>query len=394
MSWLEVSCMELRSEFIRLALVEGANVSALCRRFAVSRKTGHKWLARHRAGEGVADRPRRPASSPGQTLAAAEAAVLALRERHPSWGGRKLRRRLLDVGQQGVPAASTITAILSRHGCLDPAAAGKPATTRFEHDRPNALWQMDFKGHFGLSSAPQRCHPLTMLDDHSRYAVCVHACADEATGTVRDRLVATFRRYGLPERMNMDNGSPWGSGPGQPWTPLTVWLLRVGVGISHSRPYHPQTNGKDERFHRTLKRDVLHGRGFADLAACQRAFDGFRETYNAERPHEALNLGVPASRYQASALTCPETLPAIEYDPADQVRRVQQGGWISFRGHSLRLPHAFAGQPVAVRPTTTDGVWDAVFIRHQITQFDLRSPEPCQQPVTHVPEHLSPMCPV
>ena len=194
--------------------------------------------------------------------------MFALREQHPSWGGRKLRRRLLDVGQQGVPAASTVTAILSRHGCLDPAAAGKPATTRFEHDRPNALWQMDFKGHFGLSATAQRCHQLTMLDDHSCPAVCVRACADEATGTVRDHLVTTFRRYGRPKRMNMDNGSPWGSGPGQPWTPLTVCLLQLGVGISHSRPYHPQTNG-------TLKRDVLHGRSFADLAACQCAFDGF-----------------------------------------------------------------------------------------------------------------------
>ena len=101
-----------------------------------------------------------------------------------------------------------------------------------------------------------------------------------------------------------------------------------------------------------------------------------RETYNAEGPHEALKLGVPASRYRASVLTYPETLPAIEYDPTNQGRRVQQGGWISFRGHSLRLPHAFAGQPVALRPTTTDGVWDAVFIRHHVTQLDLRSPEP------------------
>lgn len=391
--------MESRLEFIRLASAEGANVSALCRRFAVSRKTGHKWLARHRAGGGAADQPRRPRSSPGQTPAGVEAAVLAVRAEHPSWGGRKLRRRLLDLardkgrdgGQQDVPAASTVTAILGRRGCLGLDGAQAPATGRFEHDRPNALWQMDFKGHFALSAgapAALRCHPLTLLDDHSRYAVCLRACADEATATVRDRLVAAFRRYGLPERMNMDNGSPWGSGPGQPWTPLTVWLLLVGVAVSHSRPYHPQTNGKAERFHRTLKRDVLFGRSFSDLPACQAAFDGFRETYNALRPHEALGLAVPASRYRASERSYPEALPAVEYDPADQVRRVQQGGWVSFRGRALRLPHAFAGQPVALRPTVTDGVWDAVFIRHTLAQLDLRETVPTQQPVTYVPKHV------
>jgi transposase InsO family protein len=320
-----------------------------------------------------------------------EAAVVTLREQRPSWGGRKLRRRLLDQGHDGVPAASTITSILSRHGCIEPAdRAGHTPLTRFEHDRPNALWQVDFKGHFATGAG--RCHPLTVLDDHSRYAVCLSACGDEVTATVRDRLVATFRRHGLPERMNMDNGSPWGGSwsdtPGRRYTPLTVWLLRLGVRFSHSRPYHPQTNGKDERFHRTLKRDVLHGRIYADLAACQRAFDGFREIYNAERPHEALGLAVPASRYRGSPRDYPETLAPIEYDPIDHVRRVQNGGWISFKGHEIRLPKALVGQPVALRPTNTDGVWDAVFIAHRVAQIDLRDPVQAQQPVTHVPEQV------
>ncbi len=388
MPWREVSCMESRAEFVRLACLSDANVSALCRRFAISRKTGYKWLARHRADGDLRERSRRPAASPGRTPAGIEAAVLTLRAQRPSWGGRKLRRRLLDQGHEAVPAASTISAILSRHGCIDPAESARHTPlTRFEHERANALWQMDFKGHFALASAG-RCHPLTVLDDHSRYAVCLSACADEVTATVRDRLVATFRRHGLPERMNMDNGSPWGDAPGRRYTPLTVWLLRLGVRFSHSRPYHPQTNGKDERFHRTLKRDVLHGQSYADLAACQRAFDAFREVYNAERPHEALKLAVPASRYCASPRDYPEVLAAIEYDPTDQVRRVQHGGWISFQGREIRLPQAFAGQPIALRPTNTDGVWDAVFIAHRVSQIDLRGPMQPQQPVTYVPEQV------
>lgn len=384
--------MESRIEFLRLAGLEGSNISALCRRFGISRKTGYKWLGRAADGEAVSDRSRRPLGSPHRTGAEIEAHVVALRQDHASWGGRKLRRCLLDRGHPRVPAASTITAILERHGLIDASQSpGHQAFTRFEHEHPNALWQMDFKGHFAIGQG--RCHPLTVLDDHSRYVVCLSACANEVTGTVKDRLVATFRRHGLPQRMNMDNGSPWGDGPGTRYTPLTVWLLRLGVCFSHSRPYHPQTNGKDERFHRTLKRDVLFGRSYADLAACQKAFDRFRAVYNSERPHEALDLAVPASRYRVSVRDYPETLPVIDYDPADCVRCVQQGGWISFKGRDIHLPKAFAGHPVAIRPTTTDGLWNVTFIAERIAQIDLRYPSN-PKPVTHVPEHLLPLSPV
>jgi hypothetical protein len=231
---------------------------------------------------------------------------------------------------------------------------------------------MDFKGQFAAGAG--RCHALTVLDDHSRYAIGLSACGDERTGTVRDRLVAAFRRHGLPERMNMDNGPPWGDGAGSRYTPLTVWLLRLGIRFSHSRPYHPQTNGKDERFHRTLKRDVLFGRSYADLVTCQDAFDRFREIYNHERPQEALDLAVPASRYRMSLRDYPETLAPVAYDPTDHVRRVQHGGWLSFNGHHIRISRAFAGQAVALRPTQTDGVWDVVFIAEPIAQIDLPKP--------------------
>ena len=379
--------MQSRLEFIRLLESGDVTVSALCRRFGISRKTAYKWRARHRDGSDLAERSRRPSNSPGQTPPEVQAAVLALRAEQPSWGGRKLRRRLLDKGLTGVPSASTITAILHRQGGIDPALSQQHVPlTRFEHPRPNALWQMDFKGHF--ATAGQRCHPLTVLDDHSRYAVCLSACGDETTATVRERLVATFRYHGLPERMNVDNGSPWGNGPADRYTPLVVWLLRLGVRVSHSRPYHPQTNGKDERFHRTLKRDVLHGQIYASLDACQRAFDGFREVYNSERPHEALDMDTPMSRYRVSPRDYPATLPPIEYDPVDQLRRVQEGGWISFKGHEIRLPRAFTGEQVALRPTTIDGVWDIVFISHRLAQIDLRQPVDAPQPVTYVPDHV------
>ena len=372
MPWLEVSRMECRSEFVVLASAEGANVSALSRRFGISRKTAYKWLSRSAACDDVSDRSRRPHESPRQTSPGVEAAVVDLRTRHPTWGGRKIRRRLVDLGAAQAPAASTISGILRRHGLIDPAdAAAHTAFQRFEHPRPNALWQMDFKGHF--AHATGRCHPLSVIDDHSRFAICLAACDNERTQTVREQLVARFRRYGLPERINVDNGPPWGAGPDWRFTPLTLWLARLCIQVSHSRPLHPQTNGKTERFHRTLKADVIQGRVFAGLEQCQRAFDGWRNIYNTERPHEAIGMAVPASRYEISPRAFPDVLPEPVYRADDLVRRVQQGGDLHFQGHLFHLPKAFVGQTVGLRQTQIDGLWDVVFASHHVMQIDLRT---------------------
>lgn len=385
MPWLEVSVMELRGEFVRLARQEGANVAALCRRFGISRKTGYKWLGRA-DGDAAAlgDRPRRPRTSPRRTAAALETAVLAVRREHPCWGGRKIARRLADLGETKVPAPSTVTAILRRHGVALGQEGTPPAFQRFERQHPNELWQMDFKGHFALASG--RCHPLTVLDDCSRFNLCLAACGDEQGATVQRHLRAVFRRYGLPQWIITDNGAPWGNGPGTPYTPLGVWLMRLGVGLSHSRPYHPQTLGKDERFHRTLKAELLSGPPFDDLQRCQQAFDRWRFVYNCQRPHQALGMAAPADRYQPSPRAFPETLPAIEYAPDHHVRRVQQQGWISFKGKDFKLPKAFAGYSVAVLPINLDGIWNVIFASQCIATIDLR--KGTAETVTHVSEHL------
>tara|TARA_B100002003_G_scaffold246749_1_gene277049 strand:+ start:195 stop:1193 length:999 start_codon:yes stop_codon:yes gene_type:complete len=326
---------------------------------------------RERSEEGLVDLPRRPRYSPFRTPAEIEQAVLAAREAHPAWGARKLRAWLLGKGHEWMPSPSTITAILKRHGRIDPAEGPKHrAWQRFERQAPNELWQMDFKGHFPLNKG--RCHPLTVLDDHSRFALGLDACGDEQGETVRGRLTSIFRRYGLPDRMIMDNGSPWGFDHDHPYTPLTVWLLRLGIGVSHGRPYHPQTQGKDERFHRTMTAEVLQGRNFTDLAYCQKVFDHWRDVYNLERPHEALGLLTPASKYEVSHRPFPDILPPLEYGPGDLVRRVQDKGRISVFGRIFKIGKAFRGMTVALRPTTTDGVWDVFFSIHAIAQLDLR----------------------
>lgn len=374
MAWNEVKqTMSFRQEILSFAAEPGANIREICRRFQVSAKTFYKWLKRSKAeGEaGLKNRSRRPHQSPSRTGTSVEDKILTVRVEHPSWGARKIRRVLVNRGEVELPTNSTIHRILQRNGKVDPAESEKhQAWQRFEHEAPNQLWQMDFKGWFRTTDR-RRCNPLTVLDDHSRYVVCLQACVDQQTETVQAQLIATFRRYGLPERMTMDNGAPWGNDLEHRHTPLTAWLIRLGVGISHSRPYHPQTQGKDERFHRTLDVDLLRWHSFRDILHVQKHFDDYRHIYNRERPHQALGLEVPASRYRISARCFPEKLPPIEYGTTDVVRKVQAKGHFHYRGKAYAVGKAFKGYPVALRATIEDGVFNVFFCHQKIGQIDI-----------------------
>jgi len=372
MPWKEVSMMTQRREFVTFATAEHANIRDLCRRFNISHTTGYKWLARFlAAGEsGLQDRSRRPHHSPKRTPNEVEQMILALRHKHPAWCGRKLHTRARNLGHSELPSPSTITAILKRNHLLDPQASAKhQAFRRFEKAAPNELWQMDYKGEFKLPQG--RCYPLTVVDDHSRFAVALQACAQPTISITQTALIAVFRRYGLPDWITCDNGSPWGSGGRSHYTKLGVWLLRLGIGLSHSRPHHPQTQGKAERFHRTLKAEVLRYQRGDTLLEWQQHFDQWRDIYNHERPHDALDLKVPAARYQPSRRAYPERLPAIEYGPADLVRKVRGYGHIKYQGREYHLGAAFAGLPVALRPTTIDGSFAVYFCQHKLGVLDL-----------------------
>jgi transposase InsO family protein len=387
----------------------------------------------------LADRSRRPHRSPARSSDPLEQAVIAVRVAHPAWGPRKIRRVLINQGQHdaaSLPAPSTIGQILLRRGLIDPQESVKhQPLTRFQKDHPNELWQMDFKGHVPMLDGG-RCHPLTLIDDHSRYVLCVRACSDEQTPTVRSSLIELFERYGQPAVILCDNGSPWGSaGSDEPHTLLSVWLMRHGIGVSHGRPRHPQTQGKDERMHRTMVDEMRlgrHGGGggepMRDLQQAQQRFDEFRHTYNHLRPHEALGMDCPISRYRPSVRSYdPDPLPPPPYRSGDVVRKVDSCGRISYRGRAWKIGRAFAAQQVAVRApgsettaTTTvaaiDGTMTVFFGEHPIGMIDLRTNRPgeatlCSAPppvaalptaghcttdgsVAHVSEHLLPLTPV
>lgn len=366
MPWKEASVIALRREFVDLAK-NGGNFSRLCGSFGISRKTGYKWMQRFEAAgeEALNDLSRRPEQSPNRITNQMEEAIIGIRIKNPRWGARKIKRRLLDLGHSNVPAASTISEVIKRNGFIDETEASKHRRfARFERQYPNELWQMDFKGHVACPEG--RCHPLTILDDASRFSLALKACLNERRSTVQMSLIETFRRYGLPNQIITDNGPPWGNGGGSLYTKLSVWLMRLGILVSHSAPAHPQTLGKDERFHRTFKAEFLGDSLPWRNEEAQRKFDSWRFIYNHHRPHEALGMEVPASRYQISNRSFPECLPAIEYGSADIVRKVQQGGILHFLGREIHVSKALTGQPIAFRPRPEcDGIFDLYFV-HQL----------------------------
>jgi transposase InsO family protein len=366
--------MSQRLEFVILASQSVLAFKELCRRYGVSRKTGYKWLERYRAGgaEALRDHSRKPRGSPQQVRPAVAKAVIALRLA-TTWGGRKLRRRLQDLGCAEVPAASTCTEILRRADLLkkDPASG---ATQRFERSLPNELWQADHKGEFGTQCG-QRCHPLTMLDDHSRFNLVLDPAGNQRTETVQAAMAAAFECYGLPEAILCDNGAPWGNvAEGTGHTALTVWLLRLGVRVLHGRPYHPQTQGKEERFHRTLKAELLTRHTWRDLTHCAEEFPRYRQRYNHERPHDSLGGDTPGSRYRPSVRPMPATLPIPEYANME-VRVVRTKGVITFGNQTWHIGNAFASLPIGLRPSPqADGQWEVYFSHFKLGYLDLTTP--------------------
>jgi transposase InsO family protein len=364
MPWNIKDTQSMRLEFIEELMSGKFKITTLCQKYGIARKTAYKWIRRykHEGVEGLIDRSKAPNSRPNITEDEKINLILQIREKYPAWGGRKLRQVLINQGHQDVPSESTFNRILNRQGKIDLRESEKRQRfIRFEKSAPNELWQMDFKGYFRING--NRCHPLTVLDDHSRFCLVLRAYESESTENVKFALEEAFREYGLPDRMTMDNGSPW---KGHTLSRLTIWLMRQGIIVSHSRPYHPQTQGKDERFHRSLKEEILKFRTFRTFEEAQICFDEWKYVYNHIRPHDGINLLCPANRYQKSKRPYKEKLEKIEYVSTDIVRKVSACGCIEWKGCKYFVGEHFFGEYVAIRPTYEENVYGIYFINSQV----------------------------
>lgn len=347
MPWKETDVGQERVGFVVAALGRREPISALCRRYGVSRKTGYKWLRRYREVGDLAlleERSRRPHSSPRQTPAWLEERVLAIRALE-GWGGRKIAYQL---GREGIEIArSTVDRILKRRGVVRPRRPGsQPAPQRFERAQPNELSQMDFKGFYPLRDGG-RCHPLTILDDHSRFAQGLYALPSEQGAAVRQCLIRSWERYGVPVALLCDHGQPWwGTSNGHGLTRLSVFVIRQGVELIYGRVGHPQTQGKVERFHRSLHQ-ALDQRGLPKtLSGFQAALDEFRQRYNEQRPHEALGDRPPAELYRTSRKSYDPVPPAWEYPQGAEIRTVRGNGCLHLDGRDWFVCQALAGRRV------------------------------------------------
>jgi transposase InsO family protein len=349
--WRAMDVREQRVQFVVAALRGERTLSSLCREFEISRPTGRLWVQRYRAGgvEGIAEKSRRPQRSPTQTASGLEQRVVELRGQYPDWGARKLQRVLAEK-QDVRLTVSTIHRILLRHDLVRDEDRHPAATRRFERSAPNELWQMDFKG-------PKNWHqpvgPLAILDDHSRYAIALEALGTTKAEPVRERLRAAFMECGLPQAMLMDHGVPWWSwaGPEAASTGLAVWLMKQGIRLLWSGIRHPQTQGKVERFNGSLQR-ALDKRGLGAKPP-QQWLNDYRWEHNHLRPHHALGMQTPASRWQPSPRRYDPDPPRWQYPEGARVLKVDSQGKLDIRNTKWRIGRALAGQWVQVLEVET-----------------------------------------
>lgn len=367
------SVMEQKKEFVLMYQSSpDIDLSLLCRRFGISRPTGYKWIDRYLSEglEGLEERSRRPITSPIQTEERIRKRLIKLKEENEYWGAKKIRAIYQNKFDSSVPSVTTVHRILKQAGLVSNKKSSAGTTwNRFEYPNPNDLWQMDFKGDFLMENG-KRCYPLTLADDHSRYNLCIAACSNQQGDTVKLELTKVLKRYGKPLTILCDNGKPWGLAGdyGQNGvrriTVLEKWLLVNDIEVIHGRPYHPETQGKLERFHKTLKYEVIEGRNFIDLDYCQKKFDKWRQRYNQVRPHESLDLKPPITKYQMSTRTFNDKIEPYSYPEQMDVRKVCEKGFAYYRSEKIRVGKALKGEYVGIQPLSEDSF--GIYFRHKM----------------------------
>jgi putative transposase len=365
--------MDERLRFVA-RLLEGETMVALCDEFGISRKTGYKIYTRYKdfGVRGLTDRSRRPHRHANALPIVVEKTIVRLKKEYPSWGAPKIRERLKQrCPEVACPAISTVHAVLDRHGLVGrPQRRPRPrlqGTLRTEPTIPNALWCTDYKGEFLLANRCY-CYPLTITDFASRYLL---AC--EALSTTKERYAfsvfeRTFREFGLPDAIRSDNGVPFASAHAlYGLSKLGVWWLRLGIRIERIAPGHPEQNGRHERLHLTLKNAATRPAS-ANTLQQQARFETFIHEFNHERPHQALDMATPASRYQPSTRPY-EGLGELEYPRHDWTAVITACGRICHERRKINVSQVFAGQKVGVRQTD-DHIWLVTFMDYDLGYFD------------------------
>lgn len=376
MPWSQTSPMDQRTQFIADYLRESLSTVDLCALYGVSRKTGYKWIDRYlRYGPaGLDERSRKPRASPNQTDQEIVAALLEARRRHPSWGAKKLLV-LLHKGRPRweLPGRSTVCDILSRHGLVPQQRQrrrighpGKPTSSILA---PNDLWCADYKGQFKTGNGIY-CYPLTVTDGYSRYLLSCQALDSTAVAGAKPVFTRLFKEYGLPTRIRTDNGVPFATTALARLSALSAWWVRLGVMPELIEPGKPQQNGSHERMHRTLKHETTRPPA-GNLSAQQRKFNHFRDEFNNERPHEALDQQTPASQYQPSLREMPNKIPPLEYPNRFEVRYVSANGGIKWNKQFVCVSSVCIGEYVAFEEID-NGIWNVYFGPLKLGRFDER----------------------
>ena len=370
MAWGERTVEQMREEFVKRVLAGEATKAALCREYGISRPTGDKWLQRYLEGQSFSDRSRAPQKQARRITEDVEADIVQMRRQYPALGAVKIRKIMENEGYPSLPSARTINNIFHRNNLITKEASQAAAhIRRFEKEAPNDMWQADFKGHFQMENG-QRCHPLNVLDDHSRFCLCSEALLSETFEEVKPVFQRLFQEYGMPTALLCVNGNPWGTAQTTGYTAFEVWLMELGILTMHGRPMHPQTQGKDERYNRSFTRECLKGKNFLDIPDSQAKFDAYRTFYNNVRPHCALDLEVPSSLFQKSVRHFPEEISEWEYPPECQLCKVSQTGYFQYRGHRYFLSYGFQGKTIGVRESTLPGQITLTFRQFRIGRID------------------------
>ena len=380
MPWKDKTVEKLRKEFVEAAK-RAKNFSSLCREFGISRKTGYKWIDREKRGLSFTDLSHTPHTIPNKSSDTIESVILQKRIENPGWGAKTILKVLENEGYTNLPCVRTANAILQRNGCISEEESKKRIEfLRFQREHCNELWQTDFKGDFMLLDGT-RCFPLDILDDCSRYCLCIEA-KDRAGGIIQT-FESVFKQYGLPQAILSDNGGAF-TGVHGGYTQFERWLMDLDILPIHGRPLHPQTQGKIERFHRTMKNELIQRTSFLNLADADMRLKQWQNKYNEIRPHEALGMRRPADVYIPSERKYPVCFKEYDYSGIYRVLKVNYKGYLRFDRKEFYLSETMTGAELELRPL--GGPYCALCYRnYQIAQIDLRTEQLLNRRISRLP---------